>query len=105
MPGPTMKRALLVALVVCVLASPAEAGRRRRGGFARGGGIRGMLAEARATMAEANETMRNAQRTMRSAEVMAKDPELQAAMAASERVLRLQIELERLQAQRRAEKE
>lgn len=96
-----MKRTLLALLLVCLLAPDADAGpfRRRRGGLARSGGIRGMLAEARTTMAEANHTMRNAERAMRTAQTMMHDPLFKESMAAGERVLMLQIELEKLKAQ------
>lgn len=106
-----MKRTLLMLLLVCTLCPDADAGifhRRRgamsRGGFARGGGIRGMLAEARSTMAQANQTMQSAERTMRTARTMMHDPLFKESMAASERVLRLQIELEKLKAQAKADK-
>jgi hypothetical protein len=100
-----MKRALLTLLLVCLLAPDADAGifRKRRGGFARGGGIRGLLAEARSTMAQANQTMRNAERTMHTAKAMMHDPVFKESMEASERVLKLQIELEKLKAQAKAE--
>lgn len=100
-----MKRALLTLLLVCLLAPDADAGifRRRSGGLARSGGIRGMLAEARTTMAQANQTMRNAERTMRTAKAMMHDPVFKESMAASERVLKLQIELETLKAQAKAQ--
>ena len=101
-----MKRTLLMLLLVCMLCPDADAGifRRRRGGLARGGGLRGMLAEARSTMAQANQTMQNAERTMRTARTMMHDPLFKESMAASERVLRLQIELEKLKAQAKADK-
>ncbi len=63
-----------------------------------------MLAEARSTMAQANQTMQNVERTMRTARTMMHDPLFKESMAASERVLKLQIELETLKAQTRANK-
>jgi len=100
-----MKRTLLTLLLVCLLAPDADAGLfRRRGGVVRGGGVRGLLAEARSTMAQANQTMRNAERTMRTAKAMMHDPVFKESMEASERVLKLQIELEKLKAQAKAEK-
>ena len=55
-------------------------------------------------MAHANQTMQNAERTMRTARTMMHDPLFKESMAASERVLRLQIELEKLKAQAKADK-
>ena len=97
-----MKRALLTLLLLCLLAPDADAGlfRRRRGGLARGG-VRSLLAEARTTMAQANHTMRNAERMMKTAKAMTHDPEFKAAMEASERVLKLQIELEKLKREKK----
>lgn len=101
-----MRRLILTLLLLCLFAPDADAGifRRRRGAMLRGGGIRGMLAEARSTMAQANQTMRNAERTMRTARTMMHDPLFKESMAASERVLRLQIELEKLKAQAKSDK-
>ena len=84
-----MKRALLVVLLVCTLVPEASAGWFRRRG--------GMLAEARATMAQANATMDKAHRMMAAARAMARDPDLKAAMEASERVLKLEVEKKRLE--------
>jgi len=90
-----MNRTILALLLVCLLAPDADAGPFRRH---RGGGVRGLLADARTTMAQANQTMRNAERTMRTAKAMLHDPAFTESMEASERVLRLQIELETLKA-------
>ena len=101
-----VKRLLLIAVLVCTLAPSADAGIFRcrrggvmRGGMVRGGGIRGILAEARTTMAQANRTMRNAERTMKTAQAMMHDPAFRESMAAMERTLQLQVELEKLKAQ------
>jgi len=90
-----MKRTIAIAVLVCLTLAPdADA----RWGRRRGGGMRGLLADARHTMAMANDTMASAERTMKTAQVMIRDPLFKESMAASERVLKLQVELERLKA-------
>lgn len=113
---PLVKRVLLVAVLVCVLAPDADAGIFRR---RRGGGIRGLLAEARSTMAMADATMAKAQRLLKSPEfqrtmaaLKETDPkqaratlELQReVLTATERVLTLQVKLKQLEADERKEK-